>query len=55
MSPPPNKALHWPLMDHYQSFLSRHKLAIGVGFFALTAIADIRMTLAGLEGNLAGC
>ena len=39
-------------MDHYQSFLSRHKLAIGVGFFALTAIADIRMTLAGLDGNL---
>ena len=39
-------------MDHYQSFLSRYKLAIGVGFFALTAIADIRMTLAGLDGNL---
>ena len=39
-------------MDHYLSFLSRHKLAIGVGFFALTAIADIRMTLAGLDGNL---
>ncbi len=39
-------------MDHYQSFLSRHKLAIGVGFFLLTAIADIRMTLAGLDGNL---
>ena len=40
------------VLDHYQSFLSRYKLAIGVGFFALTAIADIRMTLAGLDGNL---
>ncbi len=39
-------------MDHYQSFLSRHKLAISVGFFALTAFADIRMTLTGMGGNL---
>ncbi len=39
-------------MGHYQSFLSRHKLAIGTGFFALTAFADIRMTLAGMGGNL---
>jgi len=39
-------------MAHYLSFLSRHKLAIGIGFFALTAIADIRMTLAGMGGNL---
>ncbi len=39
-------------MGHYLSFLSRHKLAIGIGFFALTAFADIRMTLAGMGGNL---
>ncbi len=39
-------------MGHYQSFLSRHKLALGIGFFALTAFADIRMTLAGMGGNL---
>jgi len=39
-------------MDHNQSFLSRHKLAIGVGFFALTAFADISMTLTGMGGNL---
>ncbi|MFQ5990276.1 MAG: DUF5658 family protein, partial [Candidatus Methylomirabilales bacterium] len=35
------------------SFLSRHKLALGIGFFALTAVADIRMTLAGMGGELA--
>ena len=39
-------------MGHYQSFLSRHKLALGIGFFALTAFADIRMTLAGMGGDL---
>jgi len=39
-------------MGHYQSFLSRHKLALGIGFFALTAVADIRMTLAGMGGDL---
>jgi len=39
-------------MGHYQSFLSRHKLALGIGFFALTAVADIKMTLAGMGGDL---
>ncbi len=39
-------------MGHCLSFLSRHKLAIGIVFFALTAFADIRMTLAGMGGNL---
>ncbi len=39
-------------MGQYLSFLSRHRLAIGIGFFALTAFADIRMTLAGMGGNL---
>ena len=32
---------------------SRYKLALGLGFFALTAVADIRMTLAGMGGVLA--
>ena len=36
-----------------RSLLSRHKLALGLGFFALTAVADIRMTLAGMGGVLA--
>ncbi len=39
-------------MGHYQSFLSRHKLALGIGFFALTAVADIKMTLEGMGGDL---
>jgi hypothetical protein len=39
-------------MGHYQSFLSRHKLALGIGFFVLTAVADIKMTLAGMGGDL---
>jgi hypothetical protein len=35
-----------------QSFLSRHKLAVGSVFYALAAVADIRMTLAGMGGEL---
>ena len=35
-----------------KSFLSRNKLALGVGFFVLTAVADTRMTLAGIGGDL---
>ncbi|MFQ5917941.1 MAG: hypothetical protein ACE5I0_09055 [Candidatus Binatia bacterium] len=35
-----------------KSFLSRHKLALGITFFALTAVADIKMTLAGMGGDL---
>jgi hypothetical protein len=34
------------------SFFSRHKLAVGSAFYALAAIADIRMTLAGMAGEL---
>lgn len=35
------------------SFLSRHKLAIGVAVYVLGAVADIRMTVAGMGGELA--
>ncbi len=39
--------------DENHGLSSRHKLALGLGFFALTAVADIRMTLAGMGGVLA--
>lgn len=32
-------------------FLARHKLAAGAGFYALAALADVRMTLAGTMGD----
>jgi hypothetical protein len=35
-----------------KSFLSRHKLAFGSAFYVLAAVADIRMTLAGIGGEL---
>lgn len=35
-----------------KSFLSRHKLAVGSAFYGLAAIADIRMTLAGMGGDI---
>jgi hypothetical protein len=35
-----------------KSRFSRHRLAIGSVLFALTALADIRMTLAGMDGDL---
>jgi hypothetical protein len=34
------------------SAFSRHRLGVGSVLFALTAVADIRMTLAGLDGDL---
>ena len=34
------------------SAFSRHRLAIGLVLFALAAVADIRMTLAGMDGDL---
>lgn len=34
------------------SFISRHKLAVGSAFYALAAVADIGMTLAGMGGKL---
>jgi hypothetical protein len=34
------------------SFLSRHKLAVGSALYALGALADTRMTLAGMGGDL---
>ena len=33
-------------------FFSRNKLAVGSAFYALAAVADIRMTLAGMGGKL---
>ncbi len=36
-----------------KSFLSRHKLALGSALYVLAAAADIRMTLAGISGDLA--
>jgi hypothetical protein len=35
-----------------KSTFSRHRLAVGSVLFALTAVADIRMTLAGMDGDL---
>ncbi len=35
-----------------KSTFSRHRLPIGLGFFSLAAVADIRMTLEGIQGQL---
>ena len=39
-------------MEGRKSFFSRHKLAVGSAFYALAAVADIVMTLAGMDGRL---